>query len=262
MNSITGIIITLNEERNIAECINNLKQVCNEIIIVDSNSTDHTVTIAEELGAITIIQPYLGDGFQKNFGLDRASNNWILSIDADERLTDEMVQSINELKLDETSFDSFAFARRNYVGSRWIRHSGWYPDYCTRLFNKTKTKFKEVKQHSYVESQNVQKLKGDILHYSFNNLGELFAKPGRNFSTRGAKIMYEKGKRANSFSPILHGIMAFVRHYFIRFGFLDGIDGVTVSLSSGVNSYLKYAKLLEYQRDPKVLANEDFKKVW
>ncbi len=260
--NITGIIITLNEEHNIGNCIQNMQQVCDEIIVVDSLSSDNTVKIAEELGAKIIKQSYLGDGFQKNVGLAYASNNWILSLDADERLTDEMVSAIKELDLNTTTYDAFAFHRRNYIGSRWIKHSGWYPDVCIRLYNKTKTKFKEVKQHSFVETKNYKIIRSDILHYSFRNLGELFAKQGRNFSTRSAKIMYQKGKKANALSPILHGTNAFIRHYIFSAGFLDGIDGVTVSLSSGINSYLKYAKLLEYQRDPQVLKNENFDKIW
>ena len=184
MNSITGIIITLNEEHNIADCINNMKQVCNEIIVVDSGSTDHTVTIAEELGAVIIVQPYLGDGFQKNVGLPTAGNNWILSLDADERLTDEMIEAIRNLDLDNSEYDAYSFPRRNYIGSRWIRHGGWYPDVCIRLFDRRKAKFREVKQHSYVETKSSKRLRGDIIHYSFRNIGELFSKPGRNFSTR------------------------------------------------------------------------------
>lgn len=262
MNSITGIIITLNEERNIAECIKNKQQICNEIIVVDSGSTDHTLLIAEELGAVTIVQPYLGDGFQKNVGIPHAANDWILSLDADERMTDEMVQAIKALDLERSQVEGYGFPRRNYIGSRWIRHCGWYPDVCIRLFDRRKTKFKEVKQHSYVTAATSERVRGDILHYSFNNLGELFSKPGRNFSTRSARIMYTSGKRTRPWSPPLHGINAFLRRYILRMGFLDGIDGLTVALSSGVNSYLKYAKLLEYQRDPKVLEAEDFKKIW
>ena len=108
----------------------------------------------------------------------------------------------------------------------------------------------------------VAKLPSDLIHYSFQNLGELFAKPGRNFSSRSAKIMYQKGKRAHAFSPALHGMNAFVRKYIFQLGLLAGVDGLTVALSSAMNSYLKYAKLLEYQRDPKVLQAEDFNKVW
>ena len=260
--SITGIVITLNEQNNIRDCIENMQTVCDEIIVVDSNSSDQTREIAAKLGAKVIVQEYLGDGFQKNFALNDASSDWILSLDADERLTPEMIAEIKSMDLKSTKYDAFGFPRRNYIGSRWIKHSGWYPDVCVRLYNRTKARFKEVKQHSYVETKNYKILHGDIIHYSFKNLGELFAKPGRNFSTRSAKIMYEKGKKANSFSPVLHGINSFIRHYIFGLGFLDGIDGFTVSLSSAVNGYLKYAKLLEYYRDPKVLNSENFNKIW
>jgi len=259
---ITGMVITLNESKNITECIESLLQVCSEIIVVDSNSTDNTVELAESLGAKVVTQSYLGDGFQKNVGLDYTSNDWVLSLDADERLTDEMVNAIKKLDLKLAIHDAFAFRRRNYIGSRWIKQCGWYPDFCIRLYNSKEVKFSEVKQHASVQAKNPKRLNADIIHYSFENIGQLFAKPGRDFSGRAAKIMYKKGKRANSLSPFAHGLNAFIRKYIFQRGFLGGIDGMTVALSSAVNSYLKYAKLLEYQRDPKILKNEDFDKVW
>ncbi len=259
---ITGVVITLNESKNIVECIQSLQQVCSEIVVVDSNSTDNTRELAESLGAKVVIQSYLGDGIQKNVGLDHTDNSWILSIDADERLTDEMVSEIKKLDLNNTQHDAFAFRRRNYIGSRWIKQCGWYPDFCIRLYDKNQTRFAAVKQHAAVQAKNPERINADLIHYSFENLGQLFAKPGRNFSGRAAKIMYKKGKKANSFSPFLHGLNAFIRKYIFQKGFLGGVDGMTVALSSAVNSYLKYAKLLEYQRDPKVLENEDFDKVW
>ena len=259
---ITGVVITLNEENNIKECIESLMQVCSEVVVVDSLSSDNTIQIAESLGAKTVSQPYIGDGLQKNVGLDYTDNDWILSIDADERLTPEAVSEIKKLDLTSTPHDAFALRRRNYIGSRWIKQCGWYPDYCIRLYNKQLTRFAEVKQHAVVQAKNPQSIDADLIHYSFENIGQLFAKPGRNFSGRAAKIMYQKGKRANSFSPFVHGLNAFIRKYLFQRGFLGGVDGMTVALSSGVNSYLKYAKLLEYQRDPKVLEKEDFDKVW
>lgn len=259
---ITGVVITLNESKNIVECIQSLQQVCSEIVVVDSNSTDNTRELAESLGAKVVIQSYLGDGIQKNVGLDHTDNSWILSIDADERLTEEMVSEIKKLDLNNTQHDAFAFRRRNYIGSRWIKQCGWYPDFCIRLYDKNQTRFAAVKQHAAVQAKNPERINADLIHYSFENLGQLFAKPGRNFSGRAAKIMYKKGKKANSFSPFLHGLNAFIRKYIFQKGFLGGVDGMTVALSSAVNSYLKYAKLLEYQRDPKVLENEDFDKVW
>ncbi|MFC3024237.1 glycosyltransferase family 2 protein [Vibrio zhugei] len=259
---ITGIVITLNEANNIKECIESLQTVCSEIIIVDSQSTDDTQAIAQSMGAKVVEQAYLGDGFQKNVGLPHATNDWVLSIDADERLTPEAIATIQALDLDNTPHDGFAFRRRNHIGSRWVKQCGWYPDYCIRLYNRQKTQFSQVKQHASVQAKNPKELDCDLIHYSFENLGQLFAKPGRNFSSRAAKIMYQKGKRANAFSPFSHGLNAFFRKYIMQRGFLGGVDGMTVALSSAINSYLKYAKLLEYQRDPKVLEKEDFNKIW
>ncbi|PSW19286.1 glycosyltransferase family 2 protein [Photobacterium sanctipauli] len=259
---ITGNIITLNESKNIVDCIKSLQQVCDEIFVIDSLSTDNTVELAQEMGAIVIEQEYLGDGIQKNVVLKHAKNDWVLTIDADERLTPEAAEEIKQLNLDSTQHDAFSMKRRNYIGNRWIKHCGWYPDRCTRLYNTKKTTFKNVKQHASVDAHNTKALQNDIIHYSFENLGQLFAKPDRNFSTRSAKIMYQKGRKANAFSPFLHGLSAFIRKYVLQTGFLGGVDGMTVALSSAVNSYLKYAKLLEYQRDPSVLEKEDFNKIW
>ena len=262
MNPITGIIITLNEEKNIKECILSLQQICNEIIVVDSESTDKTREIAEELKAKVYIQPYLGDGIQKNVGLKYATNSWIFSLDADERLTPELVQTIDALDLNNTLYGGYAVRRRNYIGSRWVRCCGWYPDYLVRLFRKDKLQFSQTKQHASVPSNNTCKLRADIVHYTYNTIGELFSKHARNYSTRSAKIMYLNGKKANAFSPFHHGLWAFVGSYFFQGGILGGIDGLTLSISIACNAYLKYAKLLEYQRDAKVRKNEDFDKIW
>ena len=262
MNNITGIIITLNEAQNIEECILSLRKVCSEIIVVDSESTDNTREIAEKMGAKVYVQSYLGDGIQKNFGLEYAANQWIFSLDADERLTPELVLAINDLDLNKTSYWGYAVRRRNYIGSRWIRCCGWYPDYLVRLFRRDKLRFSSVKQHACVPPENTCKLRADIIHNTYNNIGELFSKPDRNYSTRSAKIMYISGKRANAFSPLLHGLSAFVGSYLFKSGIFGGADGLAISLSHACNAYLKYAKLLEYQRDAKVRDNEDFDKVW
>lgn len=260
---ITGIITTLNEEKNITDCINSLKSVCSEIIVVDSLSEDKTTIQAKELGAIIVEQEYLGDGPQRNFGLESSSNTWVLSLDADERLTDEAIIQIKELQLSVTKHDAFAFRRRSFIGSRWVTSCGWYPDYKARLFNKNKTRFPDRLEHSScVPAKNLKKLNADILHYRYDNIGQLFAKNARDYSGRGAKILYKKGKRATPFSPILHGMSSFLSKYFIKKGFLEGVDGLSLALSIGVNSYVKYAKLLEFQRDPSVLKKENFEKVW
>lgn len=262
MKHISGIITTLNEERNIEAAIRSLQQVCDEVVVVDSESTDRTREIAQAAGASVYIQPYLGDGIQKNVALKYVKNLWVLSIDADERLTPELVAKIEATDFDSTPYDGFALRRRNLIGSRWVKSCGWYPDWLVRLYRHDRLRFPEVKQHATVPTTNTKRWRADLLHYRYKNLGELFAKPGRNYSTRGAKILWNNGKRAHWWSPLWHGGAAFFMNYFVRGGILGGIDGLTLSKSIAINSYLKYAKLLEYQRDPQVREAEDFSKVW
>ena len=259
---ISGIVTTLNEEHHIAQCVASLLQVCDEVVVVDSLSTDRTVEVATAAGAKVYTQAYLGDGIQKNVALQYVKNLWVLSLDADERLTPELVDRIRHTNFDTTPYDGFALRRRNFVGSRWFKSCGWYPDYLVRLYRHDRLRFPEVKQHATVSARNTERWKCDIIHYRYRNIGELFAKPGRNYSSRGAKILYLKGKRAHWWSPLWHGCGAFLVNYFIRGGIFGGIDGLTLTKSIALNSYLKYAKLLEYQRDPEVLAHEDFNKVW
>jgi glycosyltransferase involved in cell wall biosynthesis len=260
--NISGIITTLNEEANIVEAIRSLQQVCNQVVVVDSCSTDHTVELARQAGAEVYEQPYLGDGIQKNVALKYVHNQWVISIDADERLTPELVKMLRQTDLEHTPYDGFAIRRRNYIGSRWVRCCGWYPDYLVRIYRHDRLRFPEVKQHATVATTNTRRWRADLIHYRYHNLGELFAKPGRNYSTRGAKILYLKGRRAHWWTPLWHGFSAFMVNYFVRGGILGGIDGLTLTKSIAVNSYLKYAKLLEYQRDEKVRDAEDFDKVW
>ncbi len=262
MNGITGIVTTLNEESNICDVIASLRRVCNEVVVVDSLSSDRTVALAEQCGAKVVRQAYLGDGIQKNVALDYVSNLWVLSLDADERLSDELVDFINGIDLSATTCDGFAFRRRNYVGSRWVRCCRWYPDWLVRLYRHDRLRFCPVKQHSHVPTDNTQRVKADLIHYRYKNAGELFGKPGRNYSSRGAKIIYLSGKRVHSWSPVTHGLGAFLVNYFLRGGILGGIDGLTLTLSIAQNSYLKYAKVLEWQRDEKVRSEEDFDNVW
>jgi glycosyltransferase involved in cell wall biosynthesis len=250
MIKITANIITLNEEKNIKSCIESLSDICDEIIVVDSNSTDKTLEIAKSLGAKIIIQDYLGDGPQKNVVLKHTSNNWILSLDADERLDDLMCQSIQNIKKLKDHPDAYGFKRKNYIADRWIKHCGWYPDVCIRLYNKNVARFKDIAGHSSVQATNTKILDGNIIHYSYQNYHDLLHKTNR-FSSRGAKMLQQQGKKANYFSPFIHFTAAFFRKYFLQKGFLQGIDGLTISLTASINSYMKYAKLLEMKLSSK-----------
>ncbi|MBR4787791.1 MAG: glycosyltransferase family 2 protein [Bacteroidales bacterium] len=259
---ITGIITTLNEADNIVACIESLQRVCDEVIVTDSYSKDNTVELAQQAGAKVYLHEYIGDGLQKNLALPYAKNRWVLSLDADERLSDELVEQICKTDFDATNYDGFALRRRNFIGTRWVKCCRWYPDYLVRLFRKDKLQFAELKQHAYVPTTNTAKMKADILHYRYHNYDELFSKPERNYSTRGAKILFLKGKKACALSPWLHGSAAFFVNYFLRGGIFGGMDGYVLSKAIAHNSFLKYAKLLEFQRDESVRDNEDWTSVW
>ena len=168
---ISGIVTTLNEERNIAACVRSLFQVSAEVIVVDSLSHDRTREIAEAEGARVFTQPYLGDGIQKNVALQYVTNPWVISIDADERLTPELVDFLKSTDLEHTPYDGFAVRRRNYVGSRWVKCCGWYPDYLVRIYRHSKLRFAEVKQHACVPTTNTLRIKADLRHYRYRNLG-------------------------------------------------------------------------------------------
>lgn len=260
--NISGIVTTLNEEKNITACIRSLQQVCDEVIVVDSLSTDRTVKLAEEAGARVVSQRYLGDGPQKNVALQYAKNLWVLSLDADERLRPELMEAIRHLDLDTTHYDGFAFRRRNYVGSRWMKTCRWYPDYLVRLYRHDRLRFTDVTQHSHVPTTGTLQLKADIDHFSFRSIDELFGKPGRPFSSRSAKVIYQSGRKVHALTPVVHGLGAFFSNYLLHGGILAGIDGLTLSLATAHGSYMKYAKVLEWQRDPKVRSQEHFDQVW
>jgi len=245
---ISATIITLNEEENIKECIESVMQVCDEVIVVDSKSSDKTVEIAKSLGARVVVQEYLGDGLQKDFGVKFAKNEWILSIDADERLDVDMVEDIKKLDLNQP-YDAYAFRRKNFIGNRLQKI--WYPDYVIRLYNKNKCRYLPVRGHSKVDSKNLKKLNSHILHYTYKDLSDMARKIDK-FSHRSALMMFEKRKKVTFLDPPLHGFMAFFKKYFLKKGFLYGIDGLSISLFSGFNAYLKYAMLIEmYQNEAK-----------
>ena len=257
---ITGIITTLNEEQNIGECIRSLQQVCNEIVVTDSFSSDRTVEIAQKNGAKVYQHEYVGDGPQKNLALPYASNDWVISLDADERLSEELVALIRQTDWEKVLYDGFAVRRRNFIGKRWVKCCGWYPDYLVRIFRKDKLRFVEQKQHAFVPKSNIAYWKADIIHNRYKSYDDLFSK--RNYSNRGAKILFLQGRKAHAWTPFLHGFSAFVVNYFFHGGLFAGVDGYVLSKAIAHNSFLKYAKLLEYCRDESVRESEDWTSVW
>lgn len=244
--NITANIITLNEENNIEEVIKSVQTVCDEVLVVDSLSSDKTCEIAERLGAKVIHQAYLGDGPQKAFGAPFAKNDWVLSIDADERLDTNAIEAIKQLDLDNTPYDAFSFARKTYVGKNFIKL--WYPDRVTRLYNRQKCAYSTAKGHAKVETENVLDLEADMLHFSYENYVHMI-RTTEKFIKRGAVLAYEDGKRANKFDPIIHGIGALFKTLILKGGAFHGINGWNVAVISAFSSYMKYAVMLEMQQN-------------
>ena len=243
--NISGLIITLNEEKNIEDCIRSMLLVCDDVVVVDSLSSDRTCEIAEDLGAVVIRQEYLGDGPQRSHGLQFCQHNWVLNIDADERIDVEMAESIKQLDFENGQFDAYEFRRKNIFHNKWIKHSDWYPDYIRRLFDKTRVDFSQVMGHTKIQSNNYYKVsQGHVVHYTAENYHELLFALNK-YSTRQANIWFKQGKKVRLYQSFTHGFFAFFRAYVLRRGFLDGVEGFNISISKGLGSYLKYMKLHE-----------------
>lgn len=245
---ITANIITLNEENNIEEVIKSVQTVCDEVLVVDSLSSDRTCLIAESLGAKVIKQKYLGDGPQKAFAEPHAKYDWILSIDADERLDTNAIEAIKNLDLSSRNYDAYSFARKTYVGNNFIKL--WYPDRVTRLYNRKACAYSTAQGHAKVETTNVCDLPVDMLHYSYENYTHMI-RTTEKFIKRGAKISYDSGQRASSFDPFIHGVGALIKALVLKGGAFHGIHGWNVAVISAFSSYMKYALMLEMQKDDK-----------
>lgn len=244
---ISGLIITFNEEKNIGKCIDSLFRVCNEVIIVDSISLDKTVEIAKSKGAKVISQPFLGDGPQRSYGINFCKNNWILNLDADEFLDLDALDFINKEKYLEGNFDGYSFRVKNFLGDKLINFAGWYPDHKVRFFNKTTAKPSNSIVHQKIITTNEKKVAVHILHYGWSTLEQIIAKKNQ-YSSWHSKQLYDQGLRINPFKPLLNGLVSFIKCYFIKKGFLNGIDGLSISLIQAFFSYMKYAKLIKLQR--------------
>jgi len=240
--NITATIITLNETKHIREVIENVQKVCNEVIVVDSFSSDETCEIAESLGAKVIKQKYLGDGGQKAFCEQFTTNEWILSIDADERLEDEAIEYLRAFDYENDSFDGYSFRRKSFIGKKYIKQ--WYPDRVVRLYNKSKCAYNTKGEHGKVETENYKNLDIDMLHYSFENFGVLVSKADR-FAVNLAKVRYAEGKRASWYDPFVHGFGAMFKGLIIKGGIFGGMHEWHVAFASAYNSYMKYVVMLE-----------------
>lgn len=245
--NISGLVITFNEERNIGNCIDALFEVCDEVIVVDSLSSDKTVAIAKSKGATVVPQAYLGDGPQRTFGLPFCKNDWILNLDADEFLDEDAKAFILQKKYLEGGYDAFSFRVKNFLGDELIDFSGWYPDHKVRFFNKKTATPSTSKVHQKIVTTNEKKVNVHILHYGWDSFEQIISKKNQ-YSTWHANQLFNQGKRINSFKPVLNGTVAFMRCYFFKRGIFNGLDGITIALIQAFFSYMKYTKLIKLQR--------------
>ena len=245
MLSLSLVVITYNEEKNLERCLASAAGLVSEIIVVDSNSTDRTKEVAEKYGARVADRRFDGYAQQKNFATSLAANDWILSLDADEQLTPELADSIRAV-LAAPQHDVYKMARLTSYCGKWIRHCGWYPDYQVRLYNRTKGRWQELKVHEYWkltdENGGIGLLRGDLLHYSFTSIEQHKRKIDR-YTDLAAEAAMEKGKRGNLLKVIFSPVWHFISEYFFRLGFLDGYYGWVICRLSARSAYLKYSKI-------------------
>jgi glycosyltransferase involved in cell wall biosynthesis len=252
MERLSVVIISFNEEKNIGRCIDSVKAVADEILVLDSHSTDRTVDIAESKGAVVKQEVFRGFIQKKNKAVELASFDYVLSLDADEALDPQLSDSIFKAK---KNFSSQAYSMNrcsNYCG-KFIRHGSWYPDKKIRLFNRRNAKWGGTNPHDRVVLQDnieTQWLKGDILHYSYHTISEHVAQNNK-LSTLAAEALFIKGKKTNLLNVLLRPGWAFFQCYFIRAGFLDGLFGFVIAVQVSHMTFLKHLKLYLLNRSSK-----------
>ena len=244
MAKISACIISYNEEKKIEACLKSLEGVVDEIIVVDSLSTDKTIELTKKYTDKIFDQKFLGHIEQKNLAITKASHDWILSLDCDEQLTDELKESILKVKNNLENADAYKVARRTFYVYRWLNHC-WYPDHKVRLFNKNTAHWAGTNPHDHIElsGSNVITLKGDLLHYSFDSISE-HIQTLDSFTEIGANEIIRKNKKVNILSPWTHGLWTFLKLYLFKRGFMDGYAGLVVAVLSGMHAFIKYNKVL------------------
>jgi glycosyltransferase involved in cell wall biosynthesis len=237
---LSAIIITKNEEANIAGCLESLK-FCDEQIVVDSGSTDRTVAIAAEHGAKVTCHDWQGFGAQKNFALSLAQGDWVLSIDADERVSPALAGEIARAIADGGA-DAYEIPRLSRFVGREMHHSGWFPDYVLRLFRRGRARFSDDLVHERVICDGpVARLNAPLTHDSVMRLEQAISRIDR-YSTAGAEMLVASGRRVSFMSGITHGLWSFFRAYVLRLGFLDGREGFLLAVANAEGTYYRYMK--------------------
>jgi glycosyltransferase involved in cell wall biosynthesis len=242
MPQLSVVIITFNEEKNIGRCLASVQGIADDIVVVDSFSTDATETLCKKYDVNFIRRSWEGYSATKNFANAQARYNWILSLDADEALSDELKRSILAVKQQDKQYACKFHRLTNYCG-KWIRHCGWYPDTKVRIFDRRTAAWEGSIHEKLVVREGVpQLLKGDCLHYSYYKIEEHYRQSDK-FSTLSAQSLFAQGKRASLLKLWLSPVIKFISCYVIKLGFLDGIAGFTVCKIAASATFGKYRKL-------------------
>ena len=245
MLKISAVIITYNEEKYIEQCIKSVREVADEIIVVDSLSNDRTPEICQKLGVKFIEQSFLGYKEQKNFAVGQASHDYILSLDADEALSVELKNEILKIKSNGNPQAGYTFNRLNSYCGQWINHTIFYPDEKLRLFDRNKGEWGGLNPHDQFrlkEGYHSKHLKGDLLHWFIDDIDEYLAKINK-FSTISANSYFQNGRKSNYFIIVFRPLFHFFRGYIFKLGFIDGYNGFVICSLNAYLCFLKYIKL-------------------
>ena len=247
MEPISATLITHNEEVNVEEALQSLAWA-EEIVVVDSGSTDATVEICRRYTDRIFTRGWTGFVDQKNHAVDQASHDWILSLDADERIGPELSREIEQLRRAGFGRTGYRMPRAAFFMGRWIRHGDWYPDYQLRLFDRRRGRWRGGRVHESVQVEGMPGvLRGEILHYTYRSFSD-YLRRLETYSTLAAQDYRQKGRTASMTRVLGNPLAAFMKGYLLKRGFLDGAPGTMVAIMGAVSVYFKYAKLYELQR--------------
>jgi glycosyltransferase involved in cell wall biosynthesis len=239
-NKLSVVIITFNEEKNIGRCLDSALGIADDIVVMDSFSTDRTEEICKSKGVRFFQNKWVGYSEQKNYANSLAKYDWIFSLDADEALSDELKQSILKAKQGPYKPDNRICRITNYCG-KWIHHGGWYPDVKVRFFDRSQSLWEGIihERLNIPEESSVPVLKGDCYHYSYYTIEEHWTQ-AKHFSEIAANGLFSKNKKAGLWKQLLSPILKFIKMYFIKLGFLDGVEGFIIARISSYAVYHKY----------------------
>jgi len=247
MHPISATLITYNEEQNIAGALESLSWV-DEIVVVDSGSSDTTLEICRRYTEKIYHRDWTGYVDQKNFAVEKALHDWIFSLDADERVSPELRSEIQALSTGDILCHGYRIPRVAFFMGRWIKHGNWYPDYQLRLFDRRHARWEGGRVHESVKiREKPESLTGEIHHFTYRSLTE-YLRRLESYSNLAALDYLDKGKRATSFNLVAKPFAAFVSSYLLKRGFLDGTPGLTVAVLGSISAFFKHAKLYELQR--------------